>query len=117
MGRVVAALAFGLSAVIASTAAQTLPMPQPGPKKDASSTLAPGLRPILIAAGAQDGATVGDESKQRALVDRVNTYLSNISTLVGDFVQVGPDGRTHRGTILHPKAWQGSVRIQAAEPD
>ncbi len=114
MGRVVAALAFGLSAVIASTAAQTLPMPQPGPKKDASSTLAPGLRPILIAAGAQDGATVGDESKQRALVDRVNTYLSNISTLVGDFVQVGPDGARTEGQFYIQKP--GKVRFEYKPP-
>jgi outer membrane lipoprotein-sorting protein len=114
MGRVVAALAFGLSAVIASTAAQTLPMPQPGPKKDASSTLAPGPRPILIAAGAQDGATVGDESKQRALVDRVNTYLSNISTLVGDFVQVGPDGARTEGQFYIQKP--GKVRFEYKPP-
>ncbi len=114
MGRVVAALAFGLSAVIASTAAQTLPMPQPGPKKDASSTLAPGLRPTLIAAGAQDGATVGDESKQRALVDRVNAYLSNISTLVGDFVQVGPDGARTEGQFYIQKP--GKVRFEYKPP-
>ncbi|MBV9235711.1 MAG: outer membrane lipoprotein carrier protein LolA [Xanthobacteraceae bacterium] len=114
MGRVVAALALGLSAVIASTAAQTLPMPQPGPKKDASSTWAPGLRPTLIAAGAQDGATVGDESKQRALVDRVNTYLSNISTLVGDFVQVGPDGARTEGQFYIQKP--GKVRFEYKPP-
>jgi outer membrane lipoprotein-sorting protein len=114
MGRVIAALALGLSAVIASTAAQTLPMPQPGPKKDASSTLTPGLRPTLIAAGAQDGATVGDESKQRALVDRVNTYLSNISTLVGDFVQVGPDGARTEGQFYIQKP--GKVRFEYKPP-
>ncbi len=114
MGRVVAALALGLSAVIASTAAQTLPMPQPGPKNDASATLAPGLRPTLIAAGAQDGATVGDESKQRALVDRVNTYLSNISTLVGDFVQVGPDGARTEGQFYIQKP--GKVRFEYKPP-
>jgi outer membrane lipoprotein-sorting protein len=114
MGRVVAALALGLSAVIASTAAQTLPMPRPGPKKDASSTWALGLRPTLIAAGAQDGATVGDESKQRALVDRVNTYLSNISTLVGDFVQVGPDGARTEGQFYIQKP--GKVRFEYKPP-
>ena len=114
MGRVVAALALGLSAVIASTAAQTLPMPQPGPKKDTSSTSAPGLRPTLVAAGAQDGATAGDESKQRALVDRVNTYLSNISTLVGDFVQVGPDGARTEGQFYIQKP--GKVRFEYKPP-
>jgi outer membrane lipoprotein-sorting protein len=112
MGRVVAALALGLSAVIASTAAQTLPMPRPGLKKDASSTLAPGLRPTLIAA--QDGATGGDESKQRALVNRVNTYLSNISTLVGDFVQVGPDGARTEGQFYIQKP--GKVRFEYKPP-
>jgi outer membrane lipoprotein-sorting protein len=114
MGRVITALALGLSAVITSAAAQTLPMPQPAPKRDTSSTSVPGLRPTLVAAGAQDGATVGDESKQRALVDRVNNYLSNIQTLVGDFVQVGPDGARTEGQFYIQKP--GKVRFEYKPP-
>src|SRR5215470_4620066 len=32
------------------------------------------------------------DAKQRALLDRISHYLSNVQTMVGKFVQVGPDG-------------------------
>jgi outer membrane lipoprotein-sorting protein len=114
MGRGVAALALALSAVITSAVAQTLPMPQPAPKKDTSSAPAAGIRPIRVAAGSPDAASANDESKQRALVDRVNTYLSNISTLVGDFVQVGPDGARTEGQFYIQKP--GKVRFEYKTP-
>jgi outer membrane lipoprotein-sorting protein len=90
MGRAVTALAFALSAVIASAAAQTLPMPQP---VNAGST---------------------DEGKRQALVERVNSYLSNIQTLVGDFVQVGPDGARTEGQFYIQKP--GKVRFEYKPP-
>jgi outer membrane lipoprotein-sorting protein len=114
MGRGVAALALALSAVITSAVAQTLPMPQPAPKKDTSSAPAAGIRPMRVAAGSPDAASANDESKQRALVDRVNTYLSNISTLVGDFVQVGPDGARTEGQFYIQKP--GKVRFEYKPP-
>jgi outer membrane lipoprotein-sorting protein len=114
MGRGVAALALALSAVITTAVAQTLPMPQPAPKKDTSSGPATGTRPMRVAAGSPDAASASDESKQRALVDRVNTYLSNISTLVGDFVQVGPDGARTEGQFYIQKP--GKVRFEYKPP-
>jgi outer membrane lipoprotein-sorting protein len=114
MGRGVTALALALSAVITSGVAQTLPMPQPAPKKDTSSGPAAGIRPMRVAAGSPDAASASDESKQRALVDRVNTYLSNISTLVGDFVQVGPDGARTEGQFYIQKP--GKVRFEYKPP-
>jgi outer membrane lipoprotein-sorting protein len=114
MGRGVTALALALSAVITSAVAQTLPMPQPAPKKDTSSGPAAGIRPMRVAAGSPDAASASDESKQRALVDRVNTYLSNISTLVGDFVQVGPDGARTEGQFYIQKP--GKVRFEYKPP-
>jgi outer membrane lipoprotein-sorting protein len=112
MGRGVTALALALSAVITSAVAQALPTPQPAPKKDISSPSAAGIQPLRVAAGSPDGA--GDESRQRALVDRVNTYLSNISTLVGDFVQVGPDGARTEGQFYIQKP--GKVRFEYKPP-
>ena len=112
MGRAVTALALVLSAVIASAAAQTLPMPQPAPKKDAGPPSVSGLRLTRVAAN--DNAAASDESKQRALVDRVNTYLSNIQTLVGDFVQVGPDGARTEGQFYIQKP--GKVRFEYKPP-
>jgi outer membrane lipoprotein-sorting protein len=114
MGRGVTALALALSAVITSAVAQTLPMPQPAPKKDTISGPAAGTRPMRVAAGSPDAASASDESKQRALVDRVNTYLSNISTLVGDFVQVGPDGARTEGQFYIQKP--GKVRFEYKPP-
>ena len=114
MGRGVAALALALSAVITTAVAQTLPMPQPAPKKDTSSGPTARTLPMRIAAGSPDAASAGDESKQRALVDRVNTYLSNISTLVGDFVQVGPDGARTEGQFYIQKP--GKVRFEYKPP-
>jgi len=69
---------------------------------------------MRVAAGSPDAASAGDESKQRALVDRVNTYLSNISTLVGDFVQVGPDGARTEGQFYIQKP--GKVRFEYKPP-
>ena len=69
---------------------------------------------MRVAAGSPDAASASDESKQRALVDRVNTYLSNISTLVWDFVQVGPDGARTEGQFYIQKP--GKVRFEYNPP-
>jgi outer membrane lipoprotein-sorting protein len=112
MGRVVTAAAFALSAVIASASAQTVPVPQPAPKKEAASKPQP-ILPGSTAAMPQN-ATTGSEANQRALVERVNTYLSNIQTLVGDFVQVGPDGARTEGQFYIQKP--GKVRFEYKPP-
>ena len=96
MGRVVATVALVLSAVIASATAQTVP-----------------VTPTGTAAAAPQGST-DSEAKQRALVERINGYLSNIQTLVGDFVQVGPDGARTEGQFFIQKP--GKVRFQYKPP-
>jgi len=78
--------------VIASATAQTVPVPQPAPKRDAGSS----------------------EINQRALVERVSAYLSNMQTLVGDFVQVGPDGARTEGQFYIQKP--GKVRFEYKPP-
>ena len=96
MGRVVATVALVLSAVIASATAQTVP-----------------VTPTGTAAAAPQGST-DSEAKQRALVERINGYLSNIQTLVGDFVQVGPDGARTEGQFFIQKP--GKVRFEYKPP-
>jgi len=96
MGRVVATVALVLSAVIASATAQTVP-----------------VTPTGTAAAAPQGST-DSEAKQRALVERINGYLSNIQTLVGDFVQVGPDGARTEGQFFIQKP--GKVRFEYKRP-
>jgi outer membrane lipoprotein-sorting protein len=54
------------------------------------------------------------DNKQRALVERVSTYLSGLQTLVGDFVQVGPDGNRTEGQFYIQKP--GRVRFEYNPP-
>jgi outer membrane lipoprotein-sorting protein len=96
MGRVVATVALVLSAVIASATAQTVPATPTG----------------TAAAAPQD--STDSEARQRALVERINGSLSNIQTLVGDFVQVGPDGARTEGQFFIQKP--GKVRFEYKPP-
>jgi outer membrane lipoprotein-sorting protein len=54
------------------------------------------------------------DAKQRALLEKVSNYLSSVQTLVGNFVQVGPDGRRVDGTFSIQKP--GKVRFQYNPP-
>src|SRR3974390_2600709 len=51
---------------------------------------------------------------QRAIVDRVNAYLSGVQTLTGNFVQVGPDGSRTQGEFFISKP--GRVRFEYDDP-
>jgi len=54
------------------------------------------------------------DGDRRALVDRLSAYLSSIQTLVGDFVQVGPDGQRVKGQFYIQKP--GRVRFDYEPP-
>jgi outer membrane lipoprotein-sorting protein len=54
------------------------------------------------------------DAKQRALIDRVSAYLTGVQTLVGDFVQVGPDGTRTEGQFYIQKP--GKVRFEYNPP-
>ena len=108
LGTMLAILAIAVPAVAAppNAAGQLKPTAQNAPKPPAnvgkpSSVFRPG------AATALDG-------DRRALVDRLSAYLSSIQTLVGDFVQVGPDGTRTRGQFYIQKP--GRVRFDYQEP-
>jgi outer membrane lipoprotein-sorting protein len=59
-------------------------------------------------------APITTEAGQHALVDRVSLYLSTIQTLVGNFVQVGPDGRKTEGKFYIQKP--GKVKFEYDPP-
>jgi outer membrane lipoprotein-sorting protein len=59
------------------------------------------------------GATAFDP-RQRALLDRISLYLSSVQTLVGNFVQIGPDGGRTEGTFYIQKP--GKVRFEYNPP-
>jgi outer membrane lipoprotein-sorting protein len=115
MGRVVATVALIFGAVIASATAQTVPVQPSAAKKDAAPTPPSGLQLTQTgtAAVAPQDAT-NSEARQRALVERINGYLTNMQTLVGDFVQVGPDGARTEGQFFIQKP--GKVRFEYKPP-
>jgi outer membrane lipoprotein-sorting protein len=61
------------------------------------------------------GETLALDDNQRSLIDRISLYLSTISTLVGHFVQVGPDGTKSEGQFYISKP--GRVRFEYNPPN
>jgi outer membrane lipoprotein-sorting protein len=61
------------------------------------------------------GETLALDDNQRSLIDRISLYLSTINTLVGDFVQVGPDGSKSTGQFYIYKP--GRVRFEYNPPN
>jgi outer membrane lipoprotein-sorting protein len=60
------------------------------------------------------GNTTALNEQQRAIIDRVDQYLSSTQTLTGDFVQVGPDGSRSEGQFFISKP--GKVRFEYKPP-
>jgi outer membrane lipoprotein-sorting protein len=114
-----------LAASVAS--AQPLPVPAPKPKTGIAPPAAVSDKPVgLIQSAANNlfpfkfpgfgssGTTTAFDANQRALIERVNVYLMSVQNLVGDFVQVGPDGRRSEGKIYLQKP--GRVRFEYKPP-
>jgi outer membrane lipoprotein-sorting protein len=62
----------------------------------------------------RSGSSGALKPEQRALVDKVNRYLSSVQTLQGKFVQVGGDGRRTTGDFYLAKP--GRVRFEYDDP-
>jgi outer membrane lipoprotein-sorting protein len=62
----------------------------------------------------KSGAASALSPEQRAIVVRVNGYLSSVAVLSGKFVQVGPDGGRTQGDFFISKP--GKVRFEYDEP-
>jgi len=124
---------IGLAAAVPA-AAQPVPVPMPAPQKKTGmppppasvqsgtpadqAQLAPpsssnSLFPFKLP-GTRPTETTTFDAKQRALIERVNVYLMAMSTLIGDFVQVGPDGRKVEGKFYLQKP--GRVRFEYKAP-
>ncbi len=121
-------LPFALSA-----AAEDVPLPTPAPRSKAASAPPPAVAPATAMPGpaaapgnkgffpfsfstGKNGpsqATAFDD-KQRGLLDRISAYLTSVQTLVGNFVQIGPDGRRLDGSFWIQKP--GKVRFQYSPP-
>jgi len=114
--RVVALMAAALTVGSAVALAQNAPAQAPK-KPPAQSQQAPAPRPpVQIAPATPPTASAPGtfDDKQKALVAKVSSYLSRVQTLVGDFVQVGPDGRRTEGQFFIQKP--GKVRFEYNPP-
>jgi outer membrane lipoprotein-sorting protein len=60
------------------------------------------------------GSTQALNPEQRAIIDKVNSYLSSVQTLTGKFVQIGPDGSRSTGVFYLAKP--GRVRFEYDDP-
>jgi outer membrane lipoprotein-sorting protein len=124
----IAAPAFGIS----SSFAQSVPIPKPAPKGRASVQMSASEQKGSSTTGAT-AATVPDpvipdprrnvpgsifasfDANQKAQAAKVSSYLSSLNTLVGNFVQVGPDGTKTKGDFYIQKP--GKVRFEYDPPN
>ncbi len=60
------------------------------------------------------GSTTALDPKQRAIIQKVDSYLSSVQTLEGNFVQVGPDGSRSKGEFYLSKP--GKMRFEYDPP-
>jgi outer membrane lipoprotein-sorting protein len=113
----------------ASAVAEDVPLPTRAPRAKSGAT-APAANPAPAAAeapksffpfsfnlggkGAAPSPATAFDNKQRALLDKISGYLSGVQTMVGNFVQIGPDGRRVEGTFSIQKP--GKVRFQYNPP-
>jgi outer membrane lipoprotein-sorting protein len=109
---------------------QTVPLPAPRPSTQPAvpapalgaraqapqqSTQAPNPITNPFAAVLGRATTAGAlTNDQRAIVERVNSYLSGVQTLTGNFIQVGPDGSRTQGDFFLSKP--GRVRFEYDDP-
>lgn len=91
----------------------TLRVDSSAPARMAQSAPAPINNPFAALLGKPANANTLDD-KQRAIVARVNDYLSKIQVLSGKFVQIGPDGRRSTGEFFIAKP--GRVRFEYDPP-
>ena len=120
-------VATSIAGFVAPTFAQTVPVPKPAPKaRDGSVQLsAQGKGPTTTGTTQQQppnpvipnpqrnlpaNVFVTFDANQKAQAAKVSAYLSSLQTLVGNFVQVGPDGTKTMGDFYIQKP--GKVRFE-----
>jgi outer membrane lipoprotein-sorting protein len=97
----------------AKPAVQANPAPKAAPDPQAKDK--PATTNQVPSKPLKPGETLALDENQRSLVDRISLYLSAINTLVGDFVQVGPDGSKSEGQFYIQKP--GRVRFEYNPPN
>ena len=127
------ALLIGICLALAPVVAAAQPAPAPAPAQKKPATVPPpvvqnsgprvqpqapaqsnNMFPFKIPGLSNPGTTTAFDGNQRVLIDRVNMYLMSVQTMIGDFVQVGPDGRRSEGKIYLQKP--GRIRFEYNAP-
>lgn len=134
-------IAVSVAAAATSGFAQNVPIPKPAPKardggvqlsaqdqqKGPATTGATQAPPKTGATQAPPNPVIPDpnrnvpanifatfDANQKAQAAKVSSYLSSLQTLVGNFVQVGPDGSKTKGDFVIQKP--GKVRFEYDAP-
>jgi outer membrane lipoprotein-sorting protein len=130
----IAASVIGIATltVVNSASAQTVPIPKPAPKGRGGLQMSasdPQKGPMTTGAtpAQPPNPVIPDprrnlpanifatfDATQKAQAARVSSYLSSLQTLVGNFVQVGPDGSKTKGDFYIQKP--GKVRFEYEPP-
>jgi outer membrane lipoprotein-sorting protein len=119
--------AFMLSIVMPSSA-QSVPVPKPAPKnRDGQMSASDARGPTTTGTTQPPEPVIPDprrnvpanifatfDANQKAQAAKVSAYLSSLQTLVGNFVQVGPDGSKTKGDFYIQKP--GKVRFEYDPP-
>ncbi len=117
-----------LAHVVPVVAQQGVPMPKPAPKgRDVQSGVDARAQMTTGSTQAPPNPIIPDphrnvptnifstfDDKQKAQAAKVSSYLSSLQTLVGNFVQVGPDGTKTKGDFYIQKP--GKVRFEYDAP-
>jgi outer membrane lipoprotein-sorting protein len=132
-GLLVGAALLSIAALTAATA-ETIPLPIPAPLPKEGAATAPKQAPAAqsgtpgLAAGLKSlfhldkepeapppvTTTAAITPAQRTQVDKASAYLSSLQQLVGNFVQIGPDGSRVKGEFYIQKP--GRIRFEYDPP-
>ena len=124
-------IATSLAAAATPSSAQNVPVPKPAPKTrdgvqmSASEPQKPPMttgatqtppNPVIPDPRRNVPASIFAtfDANQKAQAAKVSAYLSSLQTLVGNFVQVGPDGSKTKGDFYIQKP--GKVRFEYEAP-
>jgi outer membrane lipoprotein-sorting protein len=123
-------IAAAMMTAVTPASAQTVPIPKPAPKARGMQMSASEQQRAPITTGAvlvPPNPIIPDprrnvpanifstfDANQKAEAAKVSAYLSSLQTLVGDFVQVGPDGTKTKGEFYIQKP--GKVRFEYDDP-
>jgi outer membrane lipoprotein-sorting protein len=134
-GAAALSVAFVAGLLVPAAFAQAIPLPRPAPKARGGNILMSASetqpRQPVISTGATAAAAPNPvipdprrnvpasifmtfDANQKAQAAKVSAYLSSLSTLVGNFVQVGPDGSKTTGDFYIQKP--GKVRFEYDPP-